>query len=219
MEHSLQTVWHEREDLVYPERFGVLSRGVFPLDLQLFSGVFGVSEVDPRWLHCGVFEYAPTPHRPSWIYVTTGFSNPWNEEPSDYSSENYSGYGSELVLETLEQSDWAITTLRKILAYDVLLANGRFGEPDALDIGSRIPLGGPINGDEASHIRFLVAIRPQHYNGRFVVASGKVDFLHLVGITESERDYAREHDTDALTHRLEQAGIYAVTTPDRSAVV
>ena len=219
MQHSLESVWQQREEVVYPERFGTFSRGVFPLDSELFSGIFGVSEADPRWFHYGVLEYSPRPSRQTWIYVTTGFSNPWDDEPSEYSTENYTGFGSELVLETLEQSDWAINALRKILAYDVLLANGRFGDPDALDVGSRIPLGGPINGDETSQVRFLVAVRPTHYEPRFVLASGKADFLHLVGITESERDYAREHDTDALVEKLAAVGSSSVTNPARAAAV
>jgi hypothetical protein len=219
MQHSLESVWQQREEVVYPERFGTLSRGVFPLDFELFSNVFSVSEVDPRWLHYGVLEYTPTPHRRSWIYVTTGFSNPWDEEPTEYSTENYTGFGSELVLETSEQADWAISALRKLLAYDILLAHGRFGEPDALDVGSRIPLGGPINGDEESPVRFLVAVRPNHYEPRFILASGKADFLHFVGITESERDYAREHDTEALLGKLVAVSNWSVTNPARTAVV
>ncbi len=219
MQHSLESVWQYREEVVYPERFGTLSRGVFPLDFELFSSVFGVSEVDPRWLHYGVLEYAPTPSRPSWIYVTSGFSNPWDDDPSEYMAETYTGFGSELVLETLEQSDWAVLALRKILAYDVLLVHGRFGEPHALDVGARIPLGGPINGDAKCQLRFLVAVQPKHYEPTFVLASGKADFLHLVGITESERNYARDHDIDALMRRLTEAGSASVTNPARDAAV
>lgn len=219
MQHSLESVWQQREEVIYPERFGTLSRGVFPLDFELFSGVFGVSEVDPRWFHYGVLEFSPTPRRQSWIYVTTGSSNPWDDEPSEYRTENYTGFGSELVLETPEQSDWAIQALRKLLAYDVLLAHGRFGEADALNVGSRIPLGGSIDGDDQSQLRFLVAIRPKHYEARFVLASGKADFLHLVGITESERDYAREHGTEALVEKLAAAGSSSITDPARASAV
>jgi hypothetical protein len=219
MQHSLETVWRLRDEVIFPERFGTLSRGVFTLDSKLFSNIFDVEEVDPRWLHYGVLEYAPTPTRPTWIYVTTGFSNPWSDDPSEYCEDNYSGFGTELVLETVSQSDWAIRVLRKILAYDILMAHGHYGEPDALGVGSRIPLGGSISGDDRSQVRFLIALSPEHYAAGFSLPSGKVDLLHLVGITESERDFARDTGTEELVEKLRVCGVSQATKPERESVV
>lgn len=42
-------------------------RGIFPLQVEMFTGQFGQSNVDPRWLHYGVFEFAPTETRHSWL--------------------------------------------------------------------------------------------------------------------------------------------------------
>jgi hypothetical protein len=72
---TLESVWADREERVYPELFGQMSRGIFPLDGELFTGMFAQSTYDPRWLTYGVFEYGPSPSRQSLLYVTSGCSN------------------------------------------------------------------------------------------------------------------------------------------------
>lgn len=75
---DLEQVWKIREEEIYPSFFGPTSRGIFPLELALFTGQFRQSNVDPRWLHYGVIEFAPISSRRSWLYVTSGHSNPWS---------------------------------------------------------------------------------------------------------------------------------------------
>jgi hypothetical protein len=65
---DLEEVWRIREEDVYPGLFGPRVRGIFPLQVEMFTGQFGQSKVDPRWLHYGVFEFAPTETRHSWLY-------------------------------------------------------------------------------------------------------------------------------------------------------
>jgi hypothetical protein len=62
---DLEDVWRIREEEVYPALFGPRVRGIFPLQREMFTGQFGQSKVDPRWLHYGVFEFAPTETRHS----------------------------------------------------------------------------------------------------------------------------------------------------------
>jgi hypothetical protein len=218
MGETLESVWTQREELIYPQLFGPLSRGVFPLDYDLFSKRLGQSSVDPRWLHHGVLEYAPTNRRPSWLYVTSGTSNPWEVEPEDYASQEFSGFGTELVLEAPEQSDWAVRALQHLLAYHLLLAHGRLGEFPPLGHGDRIPLGGPIDGQPSCPIRFVIVAKPTHYAARFTLPSGAVDLLQLVGVTESERNYAKAHGTQALLNELVSHGVYPLTDPNRAAI-
>ena len=85
-DRSLEGVWEHREEVVYPQIFGPLSRGTFALTPKQFAGPFCCTEIDPRWLHYGVLEYGPTSARSSWIYVTSGASNPWEQDPDEYSS-------------------------------------------------------------------------------------------------------------------------------------
>jgi hypothetical protein len=216
---ALHAVWREREEVIYPSLFGRPSRGILTLSPEIFTMTYGQDEVDPRWLHCGVLEYAPTEKRPNWLYVTSGFSNPWDMEPSEYASSEYSGFGSELVMQAPAQADWAVACLQRLLAYDFLLAYGRFGEPDALYYGARVPLGGPLNGDAKCAIRFVAIAQPQHYPASFQLPSGAVDFMHVVGCTEAERDFAKKSSTDELMERLKATGYFPVTDPMRASTV
>jgi hypothetical protein len=214
---SLETVWEQREAAVYPELFGPLSRGIFVLSSEMFTQVFRQSEIDPRWLHHGVLEFGPTPTRSSWLYVTSGTSNPWDQDPAEYDLDAYSGLGSELVLEVPHQANWAIACLQKLLAYNILLAHGRFGGAEPLDYGDRLPLGGSIDGEATSLIRFVVVAKPSHFPSSFSLDSGQVDLLQLVGITEGERDFAKHEGHDALVERLRVRGAFPLTDPERAS--
>ena len=215
----LETVWEDREERVYRNLFGQVSRGIFALSAELFTGTFKQTDIDPRWLHHGVFEFAPTEERRTWLYVTSGTSNPWDQTPEDYDPAVHSGIGTELVLETTEQAEWAIECLSKLLAYNILLAHGRFGAAEPLDYGSRVPLGGPIDGDAGSPIRFTVIAEPVNFASSFQLASGRVDLLEVIGITEAERDYAKAEGTEPLIARLKERGGFPHTNPSRNSAV
>ncbi len=166
-----------------------------------------------------VFEFAPTSTRTSWLYVTSEFSNPWELDPANYASSQASGFGSELVLEVPGQSDWAVQALRQLLAYDILLAHGRFEGTGPLRFGARVPLGGPINGDDSSTIRYVAIGTAAHYEPIFRLDSGQVELLQVVGITASERDWAKQKGTKELLELLAEHGAFPVTDPHRKAVV
>ncbi len=214
---NLDSVWAQREEVIYPELFGEVERGIFPLGIDLFAN--WKADPDPRWLHHGVFEFAPTSARATWLYVTSGTSNPWDIEPADFDPEEYSGIGTELVLEAPAQADWAVSALQRLLAYNLLLVHGRLGEPRALDYGARVPLGGPINGDSSSQLLYVAIGKPGHYPCSFSLDSGIVDFLHLVGITEQERDLAKSTSTAELLSLLQAGGAYPHTDPSRMSIV
>nr|WP_286010360.1 suppressor of fused domain protein [Serpens gallinarum] len=215
---SLEEVWEYREETLYPRLFGAQRRGIFPLNFELFNNIFDQRDVDPRWLHLGVFEFAPTPERNSWLYVSSGGSTPWESEPNEYEPASYSWLGVELVIESPEQSDWPIRVLQRLLVYHVLACHGRFGEFSGLDYGHRVPTGGPIDGTEESSLRFLAIAKPTHYASWAQLASGKFDFLHAVGITEGERDYAKATSTVTLIAALEAHGAYPITQPRRAQI-
>ena len=48
---DLEDVWRTREEDVFPTLFGHQFRGIFPLQMEMFTHQFGQSEIDPRWLH------------------------------------------------------------------------------------------------------------------------------------------------------------------------
>ncbi len=212
---ALERVWTHREEVIYPSLFGPTIRGTFVLSVELFNDVFSIDSVDPRWLHYGVIEFGPTPDRDSWIYVSTAASNPWETDPNDYAGSEYSGFGTELVLEVPEQATWPIVIVQRLLAFNVLLGHGRFGDKPMLDYGDRIPLRAPITLSGESRLRNVVIARPNHYESSFRLESGRVDLLHLVGISDNEQQFGKQHGSDALMARLEQNGYSPVTLPDR----
>lgn len=212
--NTLEEVWAYREEELYPLLFGSSHRGIFPLDMHLFTDIFGQSKVDPRWLYLGVIEFAPKEDRKSWLYVTSGGSTPWDTDPADFNQKEYSWLGVEFVLETPTQAEWPIKALQRLLAYQVLLCHGRFGEFPPLTYGHRIPAGGSIDGSD-SELRFFVLAKPTHYPAIGQLSSGKFEFIQTVGITEGERDFAKATSTDALVSAMAAQGAFPVTNPTR----
>lgn len=216
MKHSLEGVWEAREEVIYPRVFGPRSRGIFTLDEDIFVKTMRQESADPRWLYHGVFEHGPTA-RGTYYYVTSGTSNPWDVEPGDYPQYEQSGFGSELVLEASESGDWAILALQRLLALQVLLGHGCFQDRSVLELWDCEPLGSPITpGSALTHA--LIA-PPAGYEPQFVLPSGTVKFLHVVGITENECNYAKTSGSDRLVELLKARDGCLVTDPQRWSVI
>ncbi|WP_435008662.1 suppressor of fused domain protein [Tundrisphaera lichenicola] len=208
--------WADREENIYPERFGSDQRGIFTLSHDIFLETFQQPSFDPRWLFYGVFEYSPTATRSSWLYVTSGMSNAWeDDEPR---ADGPSGFGCEFVLETVEQGDWAILRLQHLMAFQILLAHGRYPGRDPIEPYDRIPLRASIT-PESSELRWLILALPVSFDPNFRLSSGWVELYQVFGATEEESAYAREHGGDDLVRLLTQAGEYPVTNPRRKSVV
>ncbi|MDP9314287.1 MAG: suppressor of fused domain protein [Chloroflexota bacterium] len=216
---TLEQVWAHREEVVYPNIFGSIGEGIYPLSADLFSSTFRQESIDPRWLHVGVFQCPPTNTRPSWIYISSGLSNPWDDEPEAITAHEYSGLGVEFVLETPEAAQWAIIILQRMVGYEILLAHGRFGDMPPLDYGHRIPLRGSIALNQPSELHNLLIVEPDHYPASFDLASGRVDFLHFIGITDTELAYAKASSSADLAALLKAKRVYPMTNPTRSTIV
>ncbi len=205
----LEDSWEQREEQIYPELFGGTGEGIYLLDASLFKNQFGIDDVDPRWLHYGVFKCAPTIERNTWLYVTSGMSNAWESD----NPEEYSGFGTEFILETDGENDWAINTLRSLVAFNILVSVGHFGDKPLLDYGDRIPMSIEPN------ISSLMVVKPNQFPESFDLISGKVDILQITGITAQELDYAKENNSEALANKLfESQGSFTIK-PDRLGVI
>lgn len=216
---TLEEVWRQREEEVYPALFGPSRRGIFPLDLELFTRQFRQSEVDARWLTYGVFEFAPTEHRASWLYVTSGHSNPWETEPVDYDPTGESGCGVEFTLAVTDQGDWAIKKLQSMLAFDLLLRAGRYRIAKPLSVHDRIPLRAPLNGQAECVLRNLVIDVAVGFPREFQLPSGKVRLLGFTGITDAELDYGKSAGSDKLIEWLSTEGSHPVSDPSRQSLL
>lgn len=208
-------VWTHREEVLYPSLFGASSKGIFPIQAEMLTGIFKQESFDPRWLHCGVFEFSPTPARDSWLYVTSGMSNDWEADRPDLSKP--SGLGCEFIFETSQQSPWAILRLLHLMTFQILLCHDRYPGSDPLSDFDRIPLRAPIRPGH-SILTHLMLAPPSRFPREMQLESGTFDFYQVVGITEAEAAYARANDGPALLKLLVSHGYFPVTDPDRTEV-
>ena len=203
-----------REDHVYRRLFGANTGGIYTLNEEIFAA-FGLAEVEPRWLTHGVIKIPPNEARATWIYVTSGLSNAWSDaKPNPF---DWSGLGYEFVLETAEDFPWALFHIRRLLAYQILLGWAQLEGREMLAIGDVVAMGSPIDGANSQLTSFLVA-PASGYPSEFQIPSGKAEFLHLVGVTGDEADFARTHGHEELLARLAPTG-YPVTDPARQSVL
>ncbi len=205
----LEESWEEREEIQYKKIFGSTGRGIFPLSFELFENQFGVESVDPTWLHYGVFAYPPNEKRETWVYVTSGMSNPWGAEEK----MEFSGLGVEFLLETLEESSWGIAALQNLMAYNILLSVGRFGEREMLNYGDRVPLKIQPN------ISNMVFSEPKDFPISIELQSGKVQLLQVLGITIEELAFAKLNGSHELVELIYSQQSSLVTSSIRQSWV
>lgn len=210
-----EQLWSHREEVVYPALFHSLAEG-YTAQAATYER-FG-QEPHPGWLNHGVFGSPPGAARASWLYVTSGLSNPWNLDAPGRDPSGFSGVGFELAIETPEPADWAVALLHNLMAYELLVAVGRYEGAELLEFGNRVPLESSITPSFDSALRWLLVTQPKHYDAAFDLPSGRVDVYHLVGATDAEVQFAREADQDRLVAMLEQAGACPVTDPARQSV-
>jgi hypothetical protein len=205
----LEDSWEQREEQIYPALFGGTGEGIYPLDASLFKNRFGIDDIDPRWLHYGVFKCAPTSERNTWVYVTSGMSNTWESDKP----EEYSGFGTEFILETDSENDWAINTLRSLIAFNILVSVEHYGDKTLVYYGDRIPMSIEPN------ISSLMVVKPNQFPESFDLISGKVDILQITGITAEELDYAKEKGSKVVANKLFESQGSFIIKPDRLGVI
>jgi hypothetical protein len=206
--------WRDREDRVYHELFGDLGPGIYTLDAEVF-GKFGQKNLDPCWLTHGVFECPPNDRRSSWLYVSSGLSNAWDDTAPE--PDAISGLGSEFLMETVEQSRWAIVILRQLVAYQILLAHGRYPGKVVLGFWDWIDLRTPIDSSASLMTKVLFIPSPNN-GGPRQLSTGRFSFLQIVGLTGEELAFMQKHGVAKLHPLLLQMGAAPVINPKRSSI-
>jgi len=220
-----EAIWADREDRVYRDYFGDLGPGIYTLTPKTFEQL-GQQNVDPRWLHHGVFECPPLPpsshvRRDHWVYVSSGMSNPWGDTPESAKPEGFSGLGFEFTLHTREPGRWALELMQWLMAVQLLVAAGELqgaGGGGLVEYHDRVKFR---QGKDAGEVSRLLVLPPgeELYPAQFQLASGKVDVMMLVGISEREAEFARTQDTEGLVKLLKHHGVWPLTMPGRASVL
>lgn len=213
---QFEEAWEFREEKLYPGHFGPKQQGIYVLDAELFTNVFQQDSFDPRWLTHGVFEFEPTEKRPSWVYVSSGLSNAWEADSPEPNAP--SGLGCEFVFQSPTQSRWALLLLQRMVAFQLLLAAGRFSGRGLLGIWDRIPLRSPIDGKD-SQLTWVLLTPASEFTGVQQLPSGQFQFTQFVGITEKEAEYARAAGSEKLFRLLVTHKAAPITDPSREAVL
>jgi hypothetical protein len=211
-----EEAWAFREDKLYPSHFGATAEGIYVLDAEMFRSVFHQDSIDPRWLNHGVFEFKPTVERPNWVYVSSGLSNAWEADTPE--PDAVSGLGCEFVLQSPAQARWALLLMRRMVAFQLLLAAGRFPGKSLLAIWDRVPVRGPIDGKDSQLTWFMLAPATD-FAGVQQLPSGQFQFIQFVGITENEAEYARAKGSDELFRMLLAQKAAPVTDSHRASIL
>jgi len=211
-----ENAWAVREEGLYRAHFGDLGPGIYTLDADMFATVFRQESIDPRWLTEGVFECPPNGIRQTWLYVSSGLSNAW--EADSPNPDEPSGLGCEFILECPQRSMWALQLLRRMVAFHILLSVGRFQGKGLLKIWDRIPLRAPIDGLSSALSWLLLTPHPL-FQGQQQLPSGRFHFIHFVGVTEDEAEFARKNGGDELLKLLTLRHAGVVTNPMRQTVL
>jgi len=211
-----EEAWAFREDRLYASHFGATAEGIYVLDSEMFSSVFHQDAIDPRWLNHGVIEFKPTAGRPNWVYVSSGLSNAWEADTPEPNS--VSGLGCEFVFQCPEQARWALLFMRRMVAFQLLLAAGRYPGKGLLAVWDRVPLRSPIDGKTSQLTWFLLAPATD-FAGVQQLPSGQFQFIQFVGITEKEAEYARAKGSPELFRMLLGQKAAPVTDATRPSIL
>jgi hypothetical protein len=148
-ENWFERVWEYREETLYPRIFGGPSTGgIYTLFARAVRATLPADHVrsalglarGARSSGLDSSSSPPAPGQTSWRYVTSGLSNAW------------SGTGMEFVLETPENAEWAIDVTMVVLAYQILLAAGRYEGAVPLSPYDRVSAGAPIDPPGARRV-------------------------------------------------------------------
>lgn len=168
-----------------------------------------VPSFDPLWLHNGVYVFAPEGLRGYWLYATAGLSTPWHAPgpiaPGVGSAER-SAVGYELSMATPKESDWPVRILNVLMLVSLGVWSGRI--PGQLpNRGERIPLRPLGLRFPNTVIQGLITMHPPFSPESFLVRSGRVDWIHLLGITKQEYAWlAATDDVGAQQARIAEIG-------------
>lgn len=203
----------EQRQKIYNNLFGEHDGGIYALTTDIIKKC-GHKNIDPLWLSWGVFKYPPNNKRQTWLYVSSGMSNPDGKN----NSEEYSGMGSEFIFETQDDEEWAIKLVQELMLWNISVSMGMIAEPQFERL-AQIPM--PIS----PNIWFLILGFPTYHPEVIELVSGKADLHQVVGITRLECAYSRKkcssikEGSAIICDLLVEEGIYPINDRFRQGVI
>jgi Suppressor of fused protein (SUFU) len=161
---------------------------------------------DPMWLHNGVLVFEPTNERRHWVYTTSGLSTPWYaQDEADLASDGPSAVGYELSMAVTEESDWPIQILNVLMLVSLGIWSGRM--PGRLFArGERVPLAPMGLQFRDTQIATLLTMSPPFASPSFALRSGRVEWIHLLGVTQDEHAWLARTDPGLHDAWVQQLG-------------
>lgn len=211
-------IMFHRETVLYPQFFGAQPSEFYSFPENLVSKD-GVDLLEESGMSLNlVMEFGPNEKRKSWLYVTSGMSNPVGETPDKIDINDFSGIGFEMIIETPEKCKWPVNILHTIM-FSQCLISACLVEGELIEYNDIFPIQKDSIAD--SPINSFVAMVPNercNYPKEFCLSSGKVDFFSLFGITISEELLFLEKNAELnLPEFFEKAG-YPVNNIFRESV-
>ena len=108
--------------------------------------------------------------------------------------------------------------MRRMVAFQLLLAAGRYPGKGLLAVWDRVPLRSPIDGKTSQLTWFLLAPATD-FAGVQQLPSGQFQFIQFVGITEKEAEYARAKGSPELFRMLLEQKAAPVTDATRPSIL
>jgi hypothetical protein len=213
-------IWREREERHYTRFFGALPETVLPVPQSALIDILPKGTyIKEEWSRHAVIEFEPNNKHPDYIYVTTALSQPWDvEEEKDLNSQGFSGLGYEMVLRTPQRAGWAVDVLHRLTAYQIGVGAGLM-RGNRFKYGDWMLLNGPIDPNTPDTLLKAIFItQPKDYDPIFVLPSGRVEMLQLVGISGGELAYLFTVGPDRLEADLYDADLAPTNDPHRPAL-
>jgi hypothetical protein len=182
---------------------------------QRFFGPLNQSimhSTDDKKVHVDIYQYAPTEERPYWTLITGGMSD--QRQPLPANAGSHVAPRAELMMYVREPLGWMFSVLKG-------LAETPFDDDTYLHWHHTVPNGHAMTAAPSSLTSFFFL--PPYFESEgfdsLVVDGDKVHILMLIPITETEREYAIEHGSQALEDLMSDTEFDPVVEESRASLI
>lgn len=167
---------------------------------------------DVKPVHIDIYQFEPTEDRNYWTLITSGMSNEQQIEPED--CQDYMSPRAEILMYVPRPQNWMFSVLKG-------LAEMPFDDNTFLHWWHTVPNGMPMTATPSLLTSYLFL--PPYFESKefsnFELAGGRVDFLWMIPITETERAFAVQYGSRKLKEKFEEFNLSHILDESRQSVV